>query len=151
MLSTQVKHLLTACVFVVPAAVAAELPDGPGKDVVKRVCGVCHEAEIVTGQARTRAAWTKTVGDMVPLGAKGSDEDLDLILNYVVTNFPKKVNVNKAPVKDLQSALHITPELAEAMVGYRQKNGDFKSLDDLKKVPGVDAAQLDTEKNRILF
>ena len=47
--------------------------------------------------------------------------------------------------------LDITPELAEAMVGYRQKNGDFKSLDDLKKVPGVDAAQLDTEKNRILF
>jgi competence protein ComEA len=151
MLSTQVKHLLTACVFVVPAAVAADLPDGPGKDVVKRVCGVCHEAEIVTGQARTRTAWTKTISDMVTLGAQGSDEDLDLILNYVVTNFPKKVNVNKAPAKDLQNALDITPELADAMVGYRQKNGDFKSLDDLKKVPGADAAQLDTEKSRILF
>jgi competence protein ComEA len=156
MLSTPVKHLLTAsalclCVFVAPAAVAADLPDGPGKDVIKRVCGVCHEAEIVAGQARTRAAWTKTIGDMVTLGAQGSDEDLDAILNYVVTNFPKKVNVNKAPAKDLQSVLDITPELAEAIIGYRQKNGDFKSLDDLKKVPGVDAAQLDTEKNRILF
>ena len=150
------RRLLTASTLSVYAlaisgAVAADLPEGPGKDVVKRVCGVCHEAEIVTGQARTPAAWRKTISDMVTLGAQGSDEDLDSILSYVIKNFPKKVNVNKAPAKDLQSALDITPELAEAMIGYRQTNGDYKSLDDLKKVPGIDAAQLDAAKNRILF
>jgi competence protein ComEA len=156
MLSIQVKRFITRsalgiCLFAIPGAAAGDLPDGPGKDVIKRVCGVCHEAEIVTGQARTPAAWRKTISDMTTLGAQGSDEDLDLILSYVVSNFPKKVNVNKAAAKDLQAALDITPELAEAMVGYRAKNGDFKSLDDLKKVPGVDAGQLDAEKSRILF
>jgi competence protein ComEA len=151
MLPTRILRRLLTAAALTACARAAELPDGPGKDVIKRVCGVCHEAEIVTGQARTRAAWTKTIGDMVNLGAQGSDDDFNLILEYVVKNFPRKVNVNKAPAKDLENSLDITPEIAAAMVAYREKNGDFKSLDDLKKVHGIDAGLLDNEKNRILY
>jgi competence protein ComEA len=36
-------------------------------------------------------------------------------------------------------------------VGYRLQNGTFKTLDDLKKVPGVDAAKLDAKRDLIDF
>jgi len=41
--------------------------------------------------------------------------------------------------------------IAEAIVAYRQANGDFKTLDDLKKVPGLDAVKVDAQKTRITF
>jgi competence protein ComEA len=36
-------------------------------------------------------------------------------------------------------------------VTYRQQNGSFKTLDDLKNVPGVDAAKVDARKARLSF
>jgi competence protein ComEA len=59
--------------------------------------------------------------------------------------------VNKADARELQALLEISPESATAIVGYRQKNGSFKTLDDLKKVPGVDAAKLDAKREIIDF
>ena len=34
---------------------------------------------------------------------------------------------------------------------YRKNNGNFKSLDDLKKVPGLDPKMLDAKKDHITF
>jgi len=36
-------------------------------------------------------------------------------------------------------------------VEYRGKNGDFKSIDDLKKVPDLDAKKVDLKKDRLAF
>jgi len=47
-----------------------------------------------------------------------------------------KVDINKAIVKELTHVKGITPAKAKAIVSYRKKNGEFKSLDDLKKVKG---------------
>lgn len=75
----------------------------------------------------------------------------DKILEYLVKNFPARANVNKADAKDLQAALEISPESAAAIVQYRKQNGSFKTLDELKKVPGVDAAKLDSKRALIDF
>ena len=37
------------------------------------------------------------------------------------------------------------------MIAYREKNGLFKSVDDLKKVPGIDAKKIDAKKDRLYF
>ena len=47
--------------------------------------------------------------------------------------------------------LDITAAVADALVSYRQQNGPFKTLDDLKKVPGLDAAKVDARKVRVTF
>jgi competence protein ComEA len=36
-------------------------------------------------------------------------------------------------------------------VKYRTEHGSFKTLEDLKKIPGVDAAKLNARKERIVF
>jgi competence protein ComEA len=37
------------------------------------------------------------------------------------------------------------------VIQYRTKNGDFNSIDDLKKVPGLDPQQIEAKKDRIVF
>jgi competence protein ComEA len=51
----------------------------------------------------------------------------------------------------LGSALAITPKEAAAIVAYREKNGSFKALEDLKKVPDLDYAKVEAKKDRIQF
>jgi competence protein ComEA len=40
---------------------------------------------------------------------------------------------------------------AAAIIEYRAKNGPFKSIEDLKKVPGIDAAKIEARKDRLTF
>jgi competence protein ComEA len=64
---------------------------------------------------------------------------------------PPRVNANKASAADLERILGITTKQAEAIVAYRTKNGDFKDVDGIKKVDGIDAAAIDAKKDRIVF
>jgi competence protein ComEA len=130
------------------------LPDGPGKDVMVRTCGVCHEPRRAASVRLTRAGWSELIQDMVRRGAKASDADQQVILDYLATNFlgeaPKPVNVNTAPQIDLESVLQLLRHEAAAIVAYRDKNGPFKEIDDLKKVPGLDFKKIDSKRDRIV-
>jgi len=82
--------LLGAAPLATAAALAqpADLPDGPGKEVVQRICSGCHVAEdVAKGPRRSREGWRQLVDDMVVRGAEGSDEDLTRIVNYLTTHF----------------------------------------------------------------
>jgi len=127
------------------------LPDGPGKTVLEKVCTKCHDLSTATAKRRTAVEWGLILDKMVTQGAQASDSELDEILDYLVRNFPKPINVNKVPAKDLEAELDFSPQEAEAIVAYRERNGDFRSLQDLKKVHGLDAKKLDGLKDRIAF
>ncbi len=55
--------------------------------------------------------------------------------------------MNKASAAVLAQVSGIASKDADAVVAYRQKNGDFKTMEDLKKVPGIDAAKLDRKRS----
>lgn len=48
----------------------------------------------------------------------------------------QKVDINKASIKDLRKVKGLSAGKARAIVAYRKKHGDFKSLDELKDVNG---------------
>jgi competence protein ComEA len=50
---------------------------------------------------------------------------------------PQKININRADVWLLQALPNIGQAKAQAIIDYRQKNGPFRSLEDLVKVPGI--------------
>jgi competence protein ComEA len=47
------------------------------------------------------------------------------------------VNINTASVQELSTLSGIGPAKAQAIVEYREKNGQFKSVKDLAKVKGI--------------
>jgi competence protein ComEA len=53
------------------------------------------------------------------------------------TNEGAKISLNKATASQLAKVPGITAGLAKAIVDYRQKNGPFKKVDDVAKVPGM--------------
>ncbi len=46
------------------------------------------------------------------------------------------INLNTATVEQLDTLKGVGPGKAKAIVAYRDKNGPFKTVDDLKKVKG---------------
>lgn len=132
---------------------STEFPDGPGKDALLKTCSRCHSPNLVIANGQDREGWENTITKMVSLGAVGTDEDFTAILDYLAKNFPQqtKINVNKATAAALETGLSLSTKEAEALIAYRDKNGDFKSLEDLKKVPQVDAKKLDAKKDSLIF
>ena len=139
---------------IAPAAFA-QLPDGPGKDELVKVCSPCHEPNRAAAFRLTREGWEATVADMKWRGAKGTDEEFAAIVEYLSTNFlgeaQPKLNMNRATSIELESVLSLLRKEAAAVIAYRDKVGGFKSIDDLKKVPGVDFKKIEAGKDRIIF
>ena len=136
-------------------SLADPLPDGPGKAATVRVCGRCHSPERAASIHQGRSEWEDTMVKMVKLGAQGSDEEFDTILGYLSRNFgpdsPAPLNINTANVVDLQTALLLRRSQAYALIQYRSQNGDFRSIEDLRNVPGLDFEKVQAKKSRIVF
>jgi cytochrome c5 len=85
------------------SAHAQDLPEGQGKAVVETACGQCHSLDVVVGQPRSREGWTDVVSQMVGNGAELSDDDFNLVIEYLATNFgPASQN---APAKGHSTAM----------------------------------------------
>ena len=130
------------------------LPDGPGKDTVVKVCGNCHEPRRAASVRLTRDGWAATIEDMVRRGAKGSDDELNAVLEYMVANFlgeaARPLNVNSASQIELESVAGLLRKEAAAVLAYRDKHGPFKTLDDMKKVPGLDFKKIDSRRDYLV-
>ena len=83
-------------------------------------------------------------------GASATNDQIAQINEYLAKNFGQ-VNVNKGPASELASVLEISDAQAQAIIKYRTEHGDFKSVDDLKKVPGLETAGLDKKKDRVAY
>ncbi len=146
--------LILTAVFVAPIWAQDDLPEAAGKGTTVRVCTQCHGAEMFSGAHKTADDWDRTITTMTEKGLAISDADYATVLDYLSKSLgpmPPKVNVNKASSADLARVLGVTAKQADAIIAYRTKNGDFKDLDGVKKVEGVDAAAIDAKKDRIVF
>jgi competence protein ComEA len=134
---------------------APVLPDGPGKQTTINVCGTCHGVERVAALHQSRRDWENTISKMVSMGANASEDELNTVLDYLSKNFPpaplRPVDINTASAVDLESSLLLLKSEAAAVIRYRSENGNFKSIDDLRKVPGLDFHKVESKKDRIVF
>jgi competence protein ComEA len=136
------------------AAMAATLPDAPGRDVTVRVCGQCHEPQRAASVRLTREGWQDVVAKMVGLGARGTDAEIEQVTDYLATNFkgeaPKPINLNTASAVELESVAALLRKEAAAWIAYRNTKGSCKTLDDLKKVPGLPFKKIDERRDRLV-
>jgi hypothetical protein len=103
----------------------AQMPPGPGREETQRVCSGCHELERSISLRQDRDGWKATINKMVGLGAQGTEQELSAALDYLSQNYPAKA----------------IPRL----------NVNTKSIDELKKVPGIDPAKIEANKDVLIF
>lgn len=151
-------RILSGAGFVALAAsvtmAQGQLPDAPGKDVMIRVCGTCHEAQRSASVRLTREGWQEVIAKMVALGAKGTEEELQQVLDYLAEQFKgeatRPLNLNTATAVELESVAGLLRKEAAAWIAHRKKTGPCKSLEDFKKVPGVPYKKVADRRDRLV-
>jgi competence ComEA-like helix-hairpin-helix protein len=156
---------------------ASAMPDGTGKPIVQRACSACHAVTVVTSKHASQKEWDQVVNQMVSRGADLTDDEIDTVIEYLAKNYgpldqkatpstdassaadtaappaadTTPVNVNKASAQELESSLGLEKSEAEALVKYREQNGNFKTWHDVAAVPGISAAKVEGMQKRISF
>ena len=108
-----------------------------GKEV-KRVLGVLAVATFFFGGLSMIAAEKVLAAQpKATLQLKGQDQA------------PVVVNVNKATIEELINVRGIGPVMAKRIIEHRDKNGAFKSIDDLTQVQGIGGNKLQRIKDQV--
>ncbi|MEW6142212.1 MAG: ComEA family DNA-binding protein [Chloroflexota bacterium] len=88
-----------------------------------------------------------TLANLLNEAGPASDADLNSLRLYVPktdeTDQPQRVDINRAELWLLQALPGIGEIRAQAIVDYRTRNGLFRSVDDLLKVPGISSGTLE--------
>ena len=66
-------------------------------------------------------------------------------------NIIEKVNINEASVDELDSISGVGETIANKIYQYREENGQFYTLEDLKNVDGIGNATFSKMKNEIML
>jgi len=74
------------------AAASVDLPEGPGRQILRTACVSCHSLTEVTKFRGfyTRPQWRDIVLTMVEYGAPVNDKDAEVLTNYLTENLGKK-------------------------------------------------------------
>lgn len=70
-------------------------------------------------------------------------------LEVVQGNKNEKLNINKATLDQLATLYGIGEVKAKAIIEYREKNGGFKSIEDLDKVDGIGSKTVDKLRDKV--
>ena len=63
---------------------------------------------------------------------------LALVMCFALSGFAvAAVNINTATKEELMNLKGVGEKRAQEIIDYRKKNGNFKSIDELEKVPGM--------------
>ena len=77
-----------APLFAFGQAPVSQLPDGPNRETVQRICSGCHSVQMFMGRGMTREQWSGVVSNMIGRGAKISDEEFDQVVDYLGKTLP---------------------------------------------------------------
>ena len=137
------------------AGVAADLPEGPGKAETVKLCAACHEMGKSVSLRQDKDGWSATLAKMIGFGMKGTESEIGAVIGYLAEHFPADalppLNVNKARAIQFESRLSLKRSEAAKIIRYRTKHGDFQSIEDIKKVPGIDPAKIEAKKDSLVF
>jgi hypothetical protein len=137
----------------IPANAQTQLPDGPGRAEVQKLCSTCHPADRGASVRLTRDGWRDVMTRMVGLGMKADDQELNAALEYLATHFKGEaaapLNLNRATPMQLQSIAGLLRSESSVLIAHRAKT-PCRALEDLKAVKGLDFAKIEKRRDRLV-
>lgn len=117
-------------------------------DAIEKAGGQTEEANL----KNVNLAYELEDGQKIYIPNK-SEENTNEITDDGVTEIDSKendtININKADEKELQELNGIGESLASSIIKYREDNGKFKNIEDLKNVPGIGESKFSNIKEKI--
>ena len=125
-------------------------------DAIEAAGGLTDEADLTT----INLAYILEDGEKIYIPQKGENIEEHLFSNpnnqtssyasYSSNNLKNsKININKASQTELEIIPGIGPSTALKIIDYRERNGNFSSIEDIKNVSGIGEAKFEKIKNYI--
>ena len=125
MLRRFVLPLFAAVFLSLPVSLQAQtFPDGPGKDILEKECSTCHAPDMVRTFGRSAEEWHDIVITMIDQGAKLSDEQVPVLVDYLTKNWPLK-SASAAPAATATAGTSATPASATSPAAPAAPSGDI--------------------------
>lgn len=108
-------------------------------------CSGMASSALAASSAGKQAAESKTITQPVPVQKEASLANTDQATSG-------KVSINTATADELAHALNgVGLKKAQAIVSYREEYGPFKTLDDLRQVPGMGGALVEKNLSHLML
>ncbi|MCX7903573.1 MAG: ComEA family DNA-binding protein [Caloramator sp.] len=97
----------------------------------------------------------KAAKENLNLAMKLKDEDYILVpsiestSNNQIKNSNSKININTASIEELKTLPRIGDAIAQRIIEYREKNGPFRDIKDIKNVSGIGDKMFENIKEKI--
>lgn len=95
-------------------------------------------------------------GEKIYIPTKGENKENLIYITTEAGNNPisksddnKKVNINTASQEELDTLQGIGPSTATKIIEYREKNGKFKTIEEIKNVTGIGDSKFEAIKENI--
>jgi competence protein ComEA len=150
------KNVVVAGFLFAFAISAADLPDGPGKPIIERLCTGCHRADAMPEYHKTPEEWDIVVRRMAGRTSGMQTAEVDTLIAYMTKNFPKvedatKLNINKASAEEIAKVMGLTDEEAKAVVSYRDRHGNYRAWGEMLVIYNVDGKKIAAAKDKITY
>lgn len=124
-------------------------------DIIDAAGGITDKADL----SKINLAYAIQDGQKIYIPSITDKEDINTVTEDAGTNIIKeenannskkeKVNINKASQTELETLSGIGPSTALKIINYRNENGNFKKIEDLKNVPGIGESKFENIKEDI--
>lgn len=141
--------------------------------IVVYICGAVKESKVITLKENSRIcdaidcvggltddadltninlAYILEDSEKIYIPKKGEDlSNKDSLNSSYINSSSKnnKININKASQTELESIPGVGPSTALKIINYREENGKFSSIEDIKNVSGIGNAKFENIKEYI--
>ncbi len=118
-------------------------------DAIEEAGGLTKDADL----KKVNLAYSITDGQKIYIPSINDKDEFEIVSNGInegeVANEKGMVNINTATQTQLEELSGIGPSTASSIISYRQENGKFKSIDEIKNVSGIGEAKYNKIKNYI--
>ena len=125
------------------------------EDVIEKAGGLAEDADITN----VNLAFVVEDGVKIRIPSINDEKEVEIVTEnsgngVEVSDMQEEstnglININKATQTELETLNGIGPSLALKIIEYREKNGNFKTIDDIKNVPGIGENKFNNIKNYI--
>ncbi|MCX7950703.1 MAG: helix-hairpin-helix domain-containing protein [Clostridiales bacterium] len=114
-------------------------------DLIKAAGGFTNKADLES----VNLAIKLKDEDYIKIPSKIILENTSEVLTNTQTNKQGKININTAGIEELKTLPRIGDSIAKRIIDYRNKNGRFKRIEDIKNVSGIGEKMFENIKDLI--